>query len=77
MLYDERTILLAHMNGTLETFRKEMIRVEIRKVYDLDDELAISRQQQTKPEKFAKYYEYVDSCIAKIDAYIEQIITKV
>lgn len=39
---------------------------EIRKKYNLNQELAILRQRDTKPEEFAEYNEYVESCKAKV-----------
>lgn len=34
----------------------------IREKYDLDDECAILRQRDTKPEEFAEYNTYVEQC---------------
>ena len=39
---------------------------EIRKKYNINQELAILRQRDTKPEEFAEYNEYVEQCKAKI-----------
>lgn len=39
---------------------------EIRKKYNLNQELAILRQRDAKPEEFAEYNEYVESCKTKI-----------
>lgn len=35
---------------------------EIRKKYNVNQELAILRQRDTKPEEFAEYNEYVEQC---------------
>ena len=43
---------------------------EIRKKYNLNQELAILRQRDTKPEEFAEYNEYVESCKAKVKSEI-------
>lgn len=40
--------------------------VEIRKKYSLNQELAILRQRDTKPEEFEEYNTYVEQCKAKI-----------
>ncbi len=34
----------------------------IRERYSLDEELAIQRQRDTKPEEFKAYFEYCESC---------------
>ena len=46
----------------------EMIRAK----YSANDELAILRQRDTKPEEFAEYYEYVESCKEKARAAMEE-----
>ena len=42
-----------------------LIAQKIRARYDVDQELAIQRQKDTKPQEFAEYYEYVESCKAE------------
>lgn len=37
----------------------------IREVYSVDDELAILRQRDTKPEEFAEYNEFVEKVKAE------------
>ena len=38
----------------------------IRKKYNVNQELAILRQRDTKPEEFTEYNEYVEQCKAKV-----------
>lgn len=38
----------------------------IRKKYNVNQELAVLRQRDTKPEEFAEYNEYVEECKQKI-----------
>ena len=38
----------------------------IRKKYNVNQELAILRQRDTKPEEFAEYNEYVEQCKAEV-----------
>ena len=51
-----------------EKFKKEINEYEnkivalIRKKYNINQELAILRQRDTKPEEFAEYNEYVEQC---------------
>ena len=37
----------------------------IREKYSLDEELAIQRQRDTKPEEFQAYFEYCEACKEK------------
>ena len=45
---------------------KELIIKKIRMIYSIDDELAIIRQKDSKPEEFEVYYNFVEQC--KIEA---------
>ena len=37
----------------------------IREKYSLDEELALERQRDTKPEEFSEYYAYCEACKQK------------
>lgn len=41
---------------------KEAIIEKVRAVYSIDDEIAILRQKDTKPEEFEAYYNFVEQC---------------
>lgn len=41
---------------------KDKIVSLVREKYDLDDECAILRQRDVKPEEFEEYYAYVEQC---------------
>jgi len=45
----------------------------IREKYTVSDELAIQRQRDTKPEAFAEYFDYCESCKAraKSEVYVD------
>ena len=55
----------------LKTY-KELIKEKIKLKYDIDDELAIQRQKDEKPEEFAEYYSYVEQCKAEVRAILEK-----
>lgn len=38
----------------------------IRQKYDINQELAIQRQRDTKPEEFQEYFNYCEECKAKV-----------
>ena len=38
----------------------------IREKYSLDEELAIQRQRDSKPQEFSEYYAYCEECKAKV-----------
>ncbi len=46
------------------TFRERVI-ARVREVYSVDDELAILRQRDTKPEEFAEYNAFVEKIKAE------------
>lgn len=54
------------------TYENKIV-AEIRKKYNVNQELAILRQRDTKPEEFAEYNEYVEQCKAKIKEEINNL----
>ena len=44
---------------------------KIREVYSVDDEIAILRQRDSKPEEFQEYYDFVEQCKAEAKAAFE------
>lgn len=46
----------------------EAVVKEIRRTYDINDELAIQRQCDEKPEEYREYYDYCEQC----KAYVKQ-----
>ena len=44
---------------------EEMVTNLIRGKYSLDEELAIQRQRDTKPEEFEEYFKYCEECKRK------------
>lgn len=58
---EERTIDVPEIEITYE----EKVVSFIREKYSIDDELAIQRQRDTKPEEFQAYFEYCEECKLK------------
>ncbi len=52
-----------------ERLREAEIIRNIRKRYTVNQELAILRQRDTKPEEFAEYNAYVEQCKAEAKKY--------
>lgn len=50
----------------------ELVSLFIRERYSLNEELAISRQRDTKPEEFNEYYTYCEECKARAREIIHQ-----
>ena len=48
--------------STLEIPYKQRVALRIRAKYSIDDEMAILRQRDTKPEEFKAYNDYVEAC---------------
>jgi hypothetical protein len=47
---------------------KEMVIARIRDVYSIDDEIAILRQRDVKPDEFEEYYTFVEQCKSEVKA---------
>ena len=56
------TIKLTKLNGTQERHYPTLVTELIRKRYTIDEELAILRQRDEKPEEFAEYNAYAEAC---------------
>ena len=58
-------------SASWERFYQNLIVEKIRAKYTINDELAILRQKDTKPEEFAEYNAYVEACKAEVKAVLE------
>lgn len=63
---------LAEKNGKTEELYSARIVELIRKKYSVNDELAILRQRDEKPEEFAEYNAYVEQCKAQASTEIKE-----
>ena len=61
---------------TFEEIYKAKIVELVRAEYDMDDEFAILRQKDTKPEQFEEYNSFVEECKAKAHIYAEEMTQK-
>lgn len=50
---------------------EELVVQLIRKKYSLDDELAIQRQKETKPDEWEAYFAYCEECKKKAKQVLE------
>lgn len=57
---------LSELNGTLDALYKKEVRRRIRMRYDIDDELALERQKDKKPEEWAEFNAYCEQCKAEV-----------
>ena len=73
MKYTKEDVYLAHINGVLPRLRKQLIVAEIRKKYDANDEIAVLRQAQTKPDEYDEYNTFVENCKKTVDEYINNV----
>lgn len=55
-------INLAKLNGTQNRHYPRLVTEKIRERYTIDEELAILRQRDEKPEEFAEYNAYAEQC---------------
>lgn len=50
-----------------EAYRSHLIEKEIEKKYSIEQQIGFIRQRYTKPEKFQRFFDDVEECIAKVD----------
>ena len=55
-----------------EFYEAEIVRL-IRQRYSINQELAILRQRDDKPDEYAAYNQYVEECKAEVKSKIEKI----
>ena len=68
---------LARKNGEVnsrnwEKLQEVLISEKIRKVYSVNDELAILRQRDEKPEEFNKYYSFAEECKKEVKEFLKK-----
>lgn len=54
-----------------EAYRSHLIQKFVRKKYTPEDEIAILRQKETKPQKYQAWSDYVEECIAHVDSLLK------
>ena len=62
VFYGERVLTIEQK----EKVRRDKIVNLIRKKYSIDDELAILRQKDSKPNKYNEYFKYVEDCVNNV-----------
>lgn len=58
-------VLTEYVNSVPVPIYEQRVQQSIRERYSVDEELAILRQRDTKPDEFAAYYEYAEQCKAQ------------
>ena len=57
-----RPVLTEYQDSVPMPTYEQRVQQIIRERYSVDDELAILRQRDTKPDEFAAYFEYAEQC---------------
>lgn len=68
VVVEEQTIDIPETTISYE----ERVVALIRAKYSIDDELAIQRQRDTKPEEFQAYFNYCEECKDKVKNEMEE-----
>lgn len=55
-------------SGTLDRYKSDLVGELIGREYTLNDEIALIRQKEEKPEKYAEYSAYADACVEAVNA---------
>ncbi len=56
---------MAQLEGVPQLTFRERVIARVREIYSVDDELAILRQRDTKPDEFAAYNAFVEKIKAE------------
>ena len=73
MTISQTEIKLAKLNNAIDDLRKSYIITAIRAKYDVNDEIAILRQKDTKPDEYATYNAYIEQIKDEIDRQINAV----
>ena len=57
----------ALLEAGIEPSRKQKIINAIREIYSVDDEIAILRQRESKPEEFEAYFNFVEKIKSEVE----------
>ena len=71
----ETKIAVAIKNNRIDKTYEELVITLIRQKYSINEELAILRQRDTKPQEFAEYNQFVENIKTQLKAKIEEIKT--
>ena len=69
----ETKLTLAIKNNRIDKTYEELVITLIRQKYSINEELAILRQRDTKPQEFAEYNQFVENIKTQLKAKIEGI----
>lgn len=62
--YEIKEVEVVEPTPYVPTYEERVVQL-IRERFDVNQELAILRQRDSKPEEFEEYYNYVEECKAK------------
>lgn len=71
----ETKLTLAIKNNRTDKTYEELVITLIRQKYSINEELAILRQRETKPQEFAEYNQFVENIKTQLKAKIEEVKT--
>lgn len=69
--YEIREVEIPEPTPYLPTYEEKVVQL-IREKYSVDDELAILRQRDNKPNEFAEYNAYCEECKVNAKALLEE-----
>lgn len=70
-VYEDIQVYVPYTQEELMSKQEDEIVKLIRKRYTINQELAILRQRDTKPEEYQEYFDYVEQCKAEVKAEME------
>ena len=76
MKITKENVVLAELNGHGEKMRGAVVTAMIRRRYTLSNEMALLRQRDEKPEEYATYNEYAETCKTEARAFIASALAE-
>ena len=67
IIVDRVKYLIHKESGTLDRFRGDLVGQLLGRKYTLNDQIALLRQKDDKPDEYAKFTAYADSCVDAVD----------
>ena len=66
-------------SGTLEQYKSYRVGALISQQYDINDQIGLLRQKDTKSEKYAAFNSFADECVALVNTWFIEMeeITKI
>lgn len=60
-------------SGTLERYKSDLVGALIGQRYNINDQIGLLRQQDTKPDEFAAFNTFANECVATVNEWFAEM----